>query len=43
MYADEFSRRLRAARVQTVDGAGHLPHLEQPEAVARMIREFVAG
>ena len=43
VYADEFGRRLRSSRVQTVDGAGHLPHLEQPETVARIVREFVAG
>lgn len=43
VYADEFTRRLRGARVQTVDGAGHVPHLEQPDVVARMVREFVAG
>jgi pimeloyl-ACP methyl ester carboxylesterase len=40
VYADEFSRRLPGARLQTVDQAGHAPHLEQPEAVARMVREF---
>ena len=41
VYADEFSRRLPGARVQMVDQAGHAPHLEQPETVARMVREFV--
>ncbi len=40
VYADEFARRIPGARVQTVDGAAHAPHLEQPERVARMIREF---
>ena len=40
VYADEFSRRIAGARVQTVEGAGHAPHLEQPERVARMVREF---
>jgi pimeloyl-ACP methyl ester carboxylesterase len=40
VYADEFARRIAGARVQTVDGAAHAPHLEQPERVARMIREF---
>jgi pimeloyl-ACP methyl ester carboxylesterase len=40
VYADEFSRRIAGARVQTVEGAGHAPHLEQPERVARMIGEF---
>ena len=41
IYADEFARRLAGARVQTVDGCGHAPHLEQPETVARMVREFL--
>jgi pimeloyl-ACP methyl ester carboxylesterase len=40
VYAEEFVRRLAGARVQTVDDAGHAPHLEQPEAVARMVRDF---
>jgi len=40
VYADEFARRIAGARVQTVEGAGHAPHLEQPERVARMVREF---
>ncbi len=41
VYADEFARRLPGARVQTVAGTGHVPHLEEPEAVARMIRAFL--
>jgi len=40
VYADEFATRIAGARVQTVEGAGHAPHLEQPERVARMVREF---
>src|SRR6185369_14746425 len=40
VYADEFARRIAGARVQTVEGAAHAPHLEQPERVARMIREL---
>jgi pimeloyl-ACP methyl ester carboxylesterase len=40
VYADEFTRRIAGARVQTVEGTGHAPHLEQPERVARMVREF---
>ena len=43
VYADEFTQRIPGARVQTVEGAGHVPHLERPEVVARMIREFVAA
>jgi len=41
VYADEFVRRIPGARAQTVDGCGHAPHLEQPETVAGMVREFL--
>ena len=41
VYADEFTTRLPGARLQTVDGAGHAPHLEQPDAVGRLVRDFV--
>jgi pimeloyl-ACP methyl ester carboxylesterase len=40
VYADEFMKRLPGARLQVVDGAAHAPHLERPDVVARMIREF---
>jgi pimeloyl-ACP methyl ester carboxylesterase len=43
VYADEFTRRLPHARVQTIGDAGHAPHLEQPEPVARIIREFAGS
>ncbi len=41
VYGEEFARRLAGARVETVDQAGHAPHLEQPETVARLVREFL--
>src|SRR5439155_3104586 len=40
-YADEFVRRLPGAGLQTVDGCGHAPQLEQPNKVAQMVREFL--
>jgi pimeloyl-ACP methyl ester carboxylesterase len=43
VYADEFSRRIPGARVQIVEAAGHAPHLEHPEKVARMVADFVGG
>jgi pimeloyl-ACP methyl ester carboxylesterase len=43
VYADEFARRIPGARLHTVDGAGHAPHVEQPEAVARTLREFLSA
>jgi pimeloyl-ACP methyl ester carboxylesterase len=42
-YAGEFARRIAGARVRAVERAGHAPHLEHPEPVARMIREFLTG
>jgi pimeloyl-ACP methyl ester carboxylesterase len=40
VYADEFARRLPGARVETVSDAGHAPHLEHPDTVARLVRDF---
>ena len=41
VYADEFLKRLPGARLETVEGEGHAPQLEQPQAVARMVGEFL--
>jgi pimeloyl-ACP methyl ester carboxylesterase len=43
VYADEFAGRLRDARVQMVANTGHAPHLEQPAAVARAVRDFLGS
>ena len=43
VYADEFARRLPAARVELVEGAGHAPQVEHPARVARMVSEFLKG
>jgi pimeloyl-ACP methyl ester carboxylesterase len=42
-YAQEFAGRIAGARVELIDQAGHLPHLEQPETVAKAVRGFLAG
>ena len=42
-YAQEFAGRIAGARIELIDRAGHLPHLEQPEAVAKAVRGFLAG
>jgi pimeloyl-ACP methyl ester carboxylesterase len=42
VYADEFARRLPGARVETVSDAGHAPHLERPDIVARLVRDFAS-
>jgi len=41
VYADEFAARLPQARLEVVKGAGHAPHLEQPEATAGLVRAFL--
>jgi pimeloyl-ACP methyl ester carboxylesterase len=42
-YAQEFAGRIAGARTELVDGAGHLPHLEQPDAVAKAVHGFLSG
>lgn len=41
VYADEFGSRLVDARVEVVDAAGHVPQLEQPELVRKLVHEFL--
>ena len=41
-YAQEFAKRIAGARVELIDKAGHLPHLEQPETVVKAVRDFLA-
>jgi pimeloyl-ACP methyl ester carboxylesterase len=43
VYADEFARRLPRTRVEVVKDAGHAPHLERPETVARLVQGFLEG
>jgi len=40
-YAQEFAGRLKDSRLEVVAGAGHAPHLEQPEATARAVAAFL--
>ena len=42
-YAKEFAKRIAGARVQMIANAGHLPQLEQPEAVAKAVLGFLDG
>jgi pimeloyl-ACP methyl ester carboxylesterase len=42
-YAQEFATRIAGARVELIDKAGHLPHLEQPDAVAKAVQGFLRG
>jgi pimeloyl-ACP methyl ester carboxylesterase len=41
VYAEEFARSLARARTEVVKEAGHAPHLEQPETVARVVQTFL--
>jgi pimeloyl-ACP methyl ester carboxylesterase len=40
-YGKEFARHIAGARVQLIAKAGHLPHLEQPEAVGKALAGFL--
>jgi pimeloyl-ACP methyl ester carboxylesterase len=42
-YAREFAGRIGGAKVELVEQAGHLPHLDQPDAVMNAVRGFLAG
>ena len=42
-YAQEFQKRIAGARVEVVEQAAHVPQLEQPEAVAALVRDFLTG
>jgi pimeloyl-ACP methyl ester carboxylesterase len=40
-YAQEFAQRIRNSRVESIESTGHLPHVEQPDRVADIVREFL--
>jgi len=42
-YAEEFARRLPKARAELVARAGHLPHLEQADEVARLVARHLSA
>ena len=42
-YAQEFAGRIAGARVELIDAAGHLPHLEQGETVAKVVSGFLGA
>jgi pimeloyl-ACP methyl ester carboxylesterase len=41
LYAEEFARRIPGARAEVVEDAAHHPHLERPDAVLPLLREFL--
>lgn len=42
-YAERFAARLPAASVRIVDGAAHMPHIEQPDTVLEAVLAFLRG
>jgi pimeloyl-ACP methyl ester carboxylesterase len=41
-YAQAFARRISNSRIELIAAAGHLPHVEQTDQVADIVREFLA-
>ncbi len=41
-YAQEFANGIAGAKVVMIEQAGHLPHIEQPEATIKAVQEFVS-
>ena len=41
VYAQEFASRIRSARVEIVDEAAHMPHLEQRARVCGLLEDFL--
>ncbi|HUN58897.1 MAG TPA: alpha/beta fold hydrolase [Candidatus Binataceae bacterium] len=41
VYAEEFKKLIPGARVETVANAAHMAPLEQPQAVSKLIRDFL--
>jgi pimeloyl-ACP methyl ester carboxylesterase len=42
-YGRAYAAAIPGARFETIAGAGQLPHLEQPEAFARRVADFIKG
>jgi pimeloyl-ACP methyl ester carboxylesterase len=41
VYADEFQQRIRGSRVEVIENAAHLPHLEQTERTLELVNAFL--
>jgi pimeloyl-ACP methyl ester carboxylesterase len=42
-YAQDFAAGIKGARIALIEGAGHLPHLEQPDAVTKAVHGFLSN
>lgn len=40
-YGAVYQKAIPGAKLEMIDGAGHLPHLEQPEACVERVRAFI--
>lgn len=40
---EDLAKGIRGARLETIDDAGHLPNLEQPDVFNRLLARFLAG
>ena len=40
-YAEEFAQRIAGARIEKLDGAAHLPHVEQHDRTSRTVLDFL--
>jgi pimeloyl-ACP methyl ester carboxylesterase len=43
VYAQEFAQLIPGARVEIIEGAGHVPQWEQPDAVQPLVLDFLAS
>jgi pimeloyl-ACP methyl ester carboxylesterase len=41
VYADEFAARIKGARVELIDNAGHIPQMEQLANVSALVQDFL--
>jgi len=42
-YGKSYAAAIPGAKFETIDGAGHFPHLEQPQAFAKAVSAFIAS
>jgi hypothetical protein len=42
-YAHDIAQRIDGARVELIERAGQLPHIDRPNQVSRIVRDFFDG